>query len=64
MRFDIKARLERVLSGIGFYLGTIEVHLFAPHQSRCLILFNNLLKEAAKDLDPIALADTGQAGVE
>jgi len=60
MRIDIKARLERVLSRIGCHLGTIEVQLFAPHQSCLLALLHNCLKELAKDVDPITFADTGQ----
>src|SRR6266571_9107328 len=63
MRLDIKARLERALSGIGCYLRPIEVHLFPPHQSCLLALLHNLLKEAAKDIDPVALTDAGQAGM-
>src|SRR5262245_36977240 len=63
MRLDRKARLERVLSGIGCYLSPIEVHLFPPHQSCLLALLHNLLKEAAKDIDPVALTDAGQAGM-
>ena len=60
MRIDIKARLERVLSRIGCHLGAIEVQLFAPHESRRLTLLHNLVKEAAEDIDPIALTDTGE----
>src|SRR6266568_8628240 len=63
MRLDIKARLERALSGIGCYLRPIEVHLFPPHQSCLLALLHNLLKEAAKDIDAVALTDAGQAGM-
>ncbi len=41
----------------------IEVQLFAPHESRRLTLLHNLVKEAAKDIDPIALTNTGQTGM-
>src|SRR5258708_13965468 len=58
MRLDRKARLERVLSGIGCYLSPIEVQLFPPHQSCLLALLHNLVKEAAKDLHPVASANT------
>src|SRR6266487_6794885 len=58
MRLDIKARLERVFSGIGCYLRPIEVQLFPPHQSCLLALLHNLVKEAAKDLHPVASANT------
>ncbi len=63
MRVDIKARLERVLPGIGCHLGAIEVQLFAPHESCRLTLLHNLFKEAAEDIDAIALTDTRQTGM-
>ena len=60
MRLDIQARLERILSRIGCYLGAIEVQLSAPHQSRCLTLLDNLVKETAEHFHPVALTDAGQ----
>src|SRR5258708_1590634 len=36
MRLDIKARLERILSRIGCYLGALAVQLSGPHPARPL----------------------------
>src|SRR6266516_626613 len=50
VRFDNKARLERLLARIGCHLGTIEIQLPPPHQACLLALLDNLLKEAAEHL--------------
>ena len=56
-----KTRLERVSRSVGLHFGAIARHLFAPHQPCRLALLHHLFKEAAKDFDPIALTDAGQA---
>ena len=39
----------------------VNVEFFSPDQSRLLTLLDNLFEEAAKDLDPIAGANTCEA---
>src|SRR5271167_1707605 len=41
--------------------GGSQAQRTTPHQSRRLTLFHNRLKEATKDLHPIARANAGQA---
>jgi hypothetical protein len=38
----------------------IDIEFFSPHEPSLLTLLQNLLKEAEKDLDSIALTNTGQ----
>jgi hypothetical protein len=63
MRLDGKTRLDRSNGGIGLDLGGIDIEFSPLHQSCCLTLLHNFLKEAAKDLDSIPLTDTGQTGM-
>ena len=47
--------------GVGLYLGRVEKQLLAPHQSGLDALFDDPLEEATEDLQPVALADAGEA---
>ena len=60
---DGEARLERVERGVGRDLGRVDVELLAPDQPRRDALLDDRLEEAAEDVQPVALADAGQAGV-
>ena len=55
-----KARRQRIQVGIGVDLRTINVEFFAPDELLLLALLHNGLEEAAKDLNPIAVANFGQ----
>src|SRR6266852_5859700 len=59
MRFDSKTRLDGVAGSISLDFGGINVEFFSPHQASLLTLLHNLLKEAAKDINSVALANTG-----
>ncbi len=63
MGLDKKARLERVLRGIGMHLSAIDVQLLPPDQPWRLSLFHNLVKEATKNLHAIPCADACEAGM-
>lgn len=61
--FHREPRLQRGERGVGGDLRGIEVQLFPPHQSPRNALLHYHLKEAAEDLQAIALPDARQAGV-
>jgi hypothetical protein len=61
MRFDKKARLERLLARIGRHLRAVEVQLLSPHQPVLLALLHDLFKKAPEDVDSIAHANARQA---
>src|SRR6266567_326838 len=63
MGLDKKAWFERVLGGIGLHLRPVDVEFLPPDQPWRLSLLHNWLKEAAKDVNPIALTDTRQTGM-
>src|ERR1700730_8080927 len=63
MRLDRKTRRERVQRGVRLHFGGIDVKFFSPHQPGGLTLLHNLLKEAAKDLHPVALTETRETGM-
>src|SRR5207248_547715 len=51
---------SRIQVGIGVDLRTINVEFFAPDQFLLLALLHNGVKETAKDLHAVAIADLGQ----
>lgn len=60
---DGNAGGKRIERSISLYLGRIEAELATPHESCPLALLDNGLKEAAKDRQAVAGADTAGAGV-
>src|SRR6266487_2860199 len=63
MSFNSKAWLEGGDSSIRLDFRCISIQLFSPHQPCLLALIYHCLKEATKHLDPVACADTRQAGM-
>jgi hypothetical protein len=62
-RFHGKASRERIHGGIGQHVGRVEVKLATPDEPRLLALRDDRLEEAAKDRQPVAGTDAGQAGM-
>jgi hypothetical protein len=58
-----EARRDRVDGGVRYDLGRVDIQLAAPDQPGRLALFHDGVEEAAKDLQPIALADLAQTGM-
>jgi hypothetical protein len=52
---------QRLEGRIRFDLRGIDIELPAPHQSRFLAEFDDLLEKAGEDVDAQALLDVGQA---
>ena len=63
MGLDGKTRLDGVAGSVGLDFGRVNVEFFSPDQASLLALLDNCLKEAAEDIDAIALTDTRQAGM-
>src|SRR6266567_4442118 len=63
MRFYRKTRLDRGHGRIGLHFSRIDVEFLPPDQSGLLTLLHNRLKEAAKDVDPIALTNARETGM-
>ena len=61
--FNIEARAHRIMVGIGFHWGAIEIQLLPPDQSCLLALLDNMLEEAPESIHAIADTNARQAGV-
>src|SRR5437868_13055304 len=62
-RLDREARGERIEVRVRVDLRAINEEFLAPDQLVLLALLNDGVKEAPKDIDPVAFSDTGQAGM-
>jgi hypothetical protein len=63
MRVHREARDERIYVGIGRDLGCVDIQLATPHQPCLLTLLHNTLEEALENVDAVAVANAGKAGV-
>ena len=62
MGLDGEARPQRGERGVGLDLGGVDVELAAPHQARVRALLGDGFEEAPEDVQPVPLADAGEAG--
>ena len=60
---DVEARQHRIVVGIGFHLGAIEIQFLTPDQASLLALLDDVLEETPEGVHAIAVADAGQAGM-
>jgi hypothetical protein len=63
VHLDSKARFHGLLACIGCHFGAIKVQFPSPDESGFLALFHDLLKEAAEDIEAIALTNARQTGM-
>ena len=64
MRLDGEARGDGSSdAGVGLDLGGVEVELLPQTKPGCEAQVDDLLEEAAEDVEAVALPDPGQAGV-